>query len=172
MKKHLKVDIRLLVIFSLFLILCNVIIFLFQKPDMVLENNLYQVYEKQKDEIALKSKVFVINIPSDSDGSLDANQKNELDKKRLDELRYLTGTPFLAAKGVFILGTDLLEQPVNERECIQTFRDAGNVFWRYNIKNISYYHNDDKCCQIKFLDSSDGSFDRFNVYGEAKYDKY
>lgn len=171
MKRQFKVDLRLVIAFLLCLILSNVIVFWLQAPDLSYETRLYASYEKAREKVSLKSKVFVINISSDTDGSIDSDRKNELDQKRLEELRSLTGTQFLAAKGVFILGTDLLAQPANERECIQTFRDAGNVFWHYNIKNISYYHYDDKCGQIKFLDSSGGSFNRFPVYGEKKYDK-
>ena len=141
MKKILKVDFRLFIVFMLCLLLGNLCVFLFQSPDMAYETRLYPSYEEKKEKVTLKSKVFVINIPTDVDGAVDSDTKNELDRKRLREIRYLTGKQFVSAKGVFILGTELLGQPLNERECIQAFRDVGNVFWHYNNKNISYsYH--------------------------------
>ena len=171
MKKKFRIDFRLLIVFMLCLLLGNLCVFWFQSPDMSLETKLFSSYEKGKEKLTLNSRVFVINISSEVEGEMDSGKKNELDRKRLSEIRYLTGKQFLSARGVFILGTDLLSQPSNERECVQTFRNAKNVFWHYNHKNFSHYLYDDKCGQLKFLDSSDGGRERFQVFGKKKYDK-
>lgn len=171
MKKKLRIDFRLLIGLAICLILGNLCVFKFQSPDMPYEAKLYSSYEKGKEKVTLDSKVFVVNIPSDVDGEMSPEKKNELDRRRLEEICYLTGRQFVSAKGVFVLGTELLSQPSNERECISAFRGAGNVFWHFNAKNINYYHYDDKCGQIKFLDSSEGGLERFQVYGTGRYDK-
>lgn len=164
MKKKLKIDFRLLIVFILCLFLGNLCVFILQSPGMSYETDLYASYEKERDKVTLKSNVFVINISSDTDKKTD-------NEKRLKELRYLIETQFVSAKGVFILGTDLLSKSANERECLQTFRNAGNVFWHYNEKNTNYYHYDDKCGGVTFLDSSEGGLERFFVYGKTKYDR-
>ena len=168
--KKWKVDFRLIIAILVCLCFGNVIVFLLQGPGLSYENALYDSYETGKQKLTTKRQVYIITIPTDDD-ALSQKEKSKLEQQRLEELKFLAGSAFRSASGVFILGTELLDQPVNERECMPAFRDSGNVFWHYSMKNISYYHVDDKCGQIKYIDSSTGGFNRFCVMGEGKYDR-
>ncbi|MCD7826042.1 MAG: HD-GYP domain-containing protein [Clostridiaceae bacterium] len=133
------------------------------------EESLYRVREEQDEKLMLSSDVYVIDVPSTSDQVLTADEKNRLEEQYLEQLQYIIGEGFSSAKGVYILGVDLLSLSVTERQFFEVFRETGNVFWHYNTKNIGYYHDGDCCGQIKFIDEYYGASNYFEVYGEGKY---
>lgn len=171
MNKSLKMDLRLALALCLFLGMGIFGCLGMADSDISYEEKIYSRYLESKENLTLKSKVIVVNLPYILDNGLTASQKLQKEEEQMAEVQYLVTGSMKQAKGVFILGTEPLSQPSQERKYISHFRDAGNVFWHYNIRNVGYYHQDDMCGQIKFLDEPYGGAERFEVLGEGKYDK-
>lgn len=171
MKKRLKVDGRLILALCLFLGLGVILCLGQDKADIKYEEKIYSSYQDKKENLSLKSKVYVVNVPYNTDDEFTVSEQIKKDEQRLEQMEYLISNGMAEAKRIFILGTDELSQAAVERPYISKFRDAGNVFWHFNIKNIGYYHQGDLCGQIKFLDEPYGGESRFEVLGQGKYDK-
>ena len=169
MKKVHRIDNRLFLALFLCLFIGSSLVFVLQKTE--LEDFIYEKHLEQEEKLVLKDNVYVLTVPSLEEEDMTASEKSKIQEQNLNKLQQLAKNDFYAAKGVFVLSTQLLSQPADERKCLKAFRNAGNVFWRYNSKNIGYYHKDDKCGQIKFIDEYYGSNNCFEVYGDGKYAK-
>lgn len=171
MKKLIKMDIKLIVALCLFL---GIGIFWCLNQgdwDIEYEEKIYGRYLEQKEKLTLNSKVIVVNLPDISDEGLTASEKLQKEERQLSQMQYLVCNSMSQAKRVFILGTESMNQAPEERKYIQQFRDKNNIFWRYNVKNLGYYHETDMCGQIKYMDEPYGGENRFEVMGQGKYDK-
>lgn len=172
MKKKIKIDYRLVFVLLFCIVSTTVVIWGIDNKDIEVEDNIFSFYRGSEDPLPLKSDVYIVNVSSLSDEGITNKEKTEIENQQIKELQYLIKKSFKDAKGVFVLAPEILNQPVVERsKFLQDFRNAGNVFWHYNIKNIGYYHPNDNCCQIKYVDDSYGGDRRFEIYGSGKYDK-
>lgn len=172
MKKSLKVDLRLLVALFICLFLSIFLVLGLQNyRNTRIEETIYSKFVGKEEKLQLKNEVFVITVPSVDDDSLTDSGKSALKNKQIQELEYLVEKTLVSAKGVYVLDTEILSQASNERKLLSAFRNAGNVFWHYNPRNIGYYHDEDKCGQIKFVDKYYGGNNCFEVFGEGIYDK-
>lgn len=171
MKKHFKIDWRMILALCFFLALGIYSCMSQENTDIGYEESIYSRYQDEKEYLTLKSNVIVVNLPSISDDGLTASEKIEKDEEQMAQIHYLITNNMSQAKRIFFLGTEALSQASEERPYITQFRDAKNVFWHYNIKNIGYYHEEDMCGQVKFLDKPYGGENRFEVMGQGKYDK-
>lgn len=172
MKKLQRIDIRLYVALFVCLFLSVFLTFALRGyANSEAEEKIYEKFVGEEEKLHLKDKVYVITIPSLDNDSYTNSEKNKLETQYINELKYVTQKAFQKSKGTFVLGTDLLENASNERQLLPLFRETENVFWHYNIRNIGYYHEGDKCGQIKFLDNSYSSMRSFEVYSTGKYDK-
>ncbi len=170
MKEFIKHNAKLLIIF----VICAVLSILFSVAMRGVvsgyEESLYKSLEKDDKKLNLKDKVIVINMPVLNEDVVTA-EKTRLEEQYLAHLRYLLKKGLPAAKGTYILGTDLLSNSSVERQYFDDFRKNGNVFWHYNTRNLGYYHEDDHCGLIKFEDEYYGKANYFEVYGDGKYSK-
>lgn len=171
MKKILKRDLRLIAALAVCILLGVFLVFGLRHADTDYEEVFYTRFLESEEKLRLKSDVYVITVPSVNNESTLESEKSELEEEQLEQIKYLVNNTFVMSKGVFILGTDLLMDVTSERKCMQSFRNADNVFWHYNSRNIGYYHDGDKCGQIKFVDDYYGSDTRFEVMGQGKYSR-
>ncbi len=171
MKKTHRTDIRLFITLFFCLFLSVFLVLGLQETKFDFYGMLYEKHLEGQEKLDLKDKVYVLDIPSPKDEDLTASERTEFSEQNLNKLLALAQKKFFSAKGVFILNTDLLSVPSDERKCISVFRNAGNIFWHYNIKNIGYYHKNDKCGQIKYIDAPYGENRSFEVFGNEKYAK-
>lgn len=172
MKKRFKIDGRLILALCLFMFFGVFLCLNYDNVDSTYEEQIYNRYQDKKENLSLKSNVYVVNVPYISDDGITASEKIEKDEQQLARIQYLISNGLNQAKRVFVLGTDVLSQASVERPYIPQFRDAKNVFWHFNMKNIGYYHEGDLCGQIKYIDNPYGGGSRFEVIGEGKYDKH
>ncbi len=126
----------------------------------------------KESELHLQSEVYVVTIPSVQDDSMTTIEESKMISQQIRELRYLLEKTFVSAQGVYMLDNELFSLPANERRLLPVFRKADNVFWHFNSRNTSYYHEDDKCGQIKFIDKFYGGERYFEVFGAGKYDRH
>lgn len=171
MKKIHKIDLRLFLALFVCLFLSIFLVLGLQNSDTDYEELIYTKHLENEEQLTLKEDIYVITVPSLSEQDLTNSEKSNIEEQNLNKLQYLTENVFSYAKGVFILNTDLLSQASDERKYLEAFRKTGNTFWHYNNKNIGYYHEDDKCGQVKFVDESYGALNCFEVLGEGKYSK-
>jgi putative nucleotidyltransferase with HDIG domain len=172
MKKFLKIDFRLFVaLFACLVLSALFVAVMWRYPDTKIEEMMYTSFLGQEEKLQLKSDVVVVTVPSADDDSLSDTEKNKLESRQMRAIQYLIEETFSEAKGVYMLDTQLLSQASYERKFLSDFREAGNVFWHYNTRNVGYYHEDDKCGQIKFADKYYGADNCFEVFGEGVYDK-
>lgn len=171
MKKIHKIDIRLFLVLFVCFFLSIFLVLGLQNSDVEYEELIYAKHLEGNEQLTLKEEVYVLTVPSLDEEDLTSSEKSNIEEQNFNKLQYLAENVFSTTKGVFILNTDLLAQASDERRCLNTFRKAGNTFWHYNNKNIGYYHEDDKCGQVKFVDEFYGEVDCFEVYGEGKYSK-
>lgn len=172
MKKLQRIDLRLCAALLLCLFFSGFMVFVLRGfTNTEAEEKIYEKFVGEEEKLHLEEEVYVITIPSLYDGSYTTSEKNKLEMQYIDELKYLTEKVFQKSKGTFVLGTELLENPSNERKLLPLFRSSENIFWHYNVRNVGYYHEGDRCGQIKFLDEGYGSSRSFEVYGDGKYEK-
>lgn len=171
MKKRFKIDWRMILALCLFLCAGIYLCMSQEITDIGYEENIYSRYQDKKEYLTLKSNVIVVNLPAISDDGLTASEKIEKDEEQMAQVHYLIANHMSQAKRIFFLGTDVLSQASEERPYISQFREKKNIFWHFNMKNIGYYHEEDMCGQVKFLDQPYGGENRFEVMGQGKYDK-
>lgn len=169
MKK--KIDIRLLTAFMLCLICTVVFVLMMNKNGNIYEESIYSYFCKEEQLLPLEKDIYVIDIDTAEGDGLISTELRTQEIQKVDELRTLVSGVFSEAEGVYILGNKLTSQPYNERKLLTSFREAGNVFWHNNEKNVAYYHEDDKCGQIKFLDEGCGNTEYFEIFDDGKYKK-
>ena len=171
MKKLFKSDLKLVVALAVCLLLNFFLLFGLRSASTDYEEMLCTKFLASEEKLRLKSDVYVITVPSIYNESSTETEKTEMETQQIEKLKYIVENTLHTSKGVFILGTELLSDLSAERRCMPAFRNAGNVYWHYNSRNIGYYHVGDKCCQIKFLDSYHGNDNRFEVLGEGSYSR-
>lgn len=171
MKKVRKIELRLLIVLAVCMLFSIGGILLFHSLGIDLEDFVYSRYMGQEESLGLKQEVYVLTIDTSQDDNLTTAEKEKINREYQNGLRYLVSEGLIKADGIFILGTDLLKQPSTERTFLSTFRNAKNVFWRYNNKNLGYYHEDDRCGQIDYMDAPTGNLKKFSVIAKAKYAK-
>lgn len=172
MKKILKVNLKMFVALVICLFLSIFLVLGLQNPwGTELEEIIFSTLVGEKEQLHLQSEVYVVTIPSVQNESLTSIDESKMISQQIRELRYLLEKTFVSAQGVYVLDNELFSLPANERRLLPVFRKADNVFWHYNSRNISYYHDGDKCGQIKFLDDYYGGESCFEVLGTGKYDK-
>lgn len=171
MKKRFKIDWRMILALCFFMGTGIYVCMSQEITDIGYEESIYSRYQDKKEYLTLKSNVIVVNLPTISDDGLTASEKIEKDEKQMAQVHYLIANNMVQAKRIFFLGTDVLSQAPEERPYISQFRERKNIFWRFNMKNIGYYHEEDMCGQVKFLDQPYGGKNRFEVIGQGKYDK-
>lgn len=171
MKKLRKIEFRLIIILGICLVLSSAGIFALHNADVNYEEFIYSKYLEKEEKLNLQQEVYVLTIPSVDENELTDEEQQKINHEYQMELEYLVSDGLVKADGIFILGTNMLKHPATERKFLQTFRNAGNVFWHYNIKNIGYYHETDNCGQIKYIDGTLGSANRFEIMGQEKYAK-
>lgn len=171
MKKIHGIDRKLYVALAICLFLSMLSVVVLKTVGNQYEDFIYEKHLESEDKLTLKDKVYVITIPSLEEEDLSATEMSKITEQNFQKLKFLADKKFFSAKGAFILNTSLLDQASDERLCLESFRSAENIFWRYNNKNIGYYHENDKCGQVKFVDEYYGSGNSFEVVGQGKYDK-
>ena len=171
MKKLFKRDLKLVVALAVCLLLNFFLLFGLRSASTDYEEMFCTKFLASEEKLRLKSDVYVITVPSIYNESSTETEKTEMETQQIEKLKYIVENTLHTSKGVFILGTELLSDLSAERRCMPAFRNAGNVYWHYNSRNIGYYHVGDKCCQIKFLDSYHGNDNRFEVLGEGSYSR-
>lgn len=171
MRKILKRDLRLFIVLALCFFLSIFLVHGFRYLDEDIEENFYTEYLEKEEMLPLKNDIYVITIPSISDNGLSDEAKEEMENKQIEKIKGLVTNTLPSARGVFVLGTDLLSDVTAERKCMPAFREAGNVFWHYSTRNTGYYYKEDNCGQIKFVDRYYGSENHFEILGEARYSR-
>ena len=171
MKKVRKIELRLLIVLAVCMLFSIGGILLFHSLGIDLEDFVHSRYMGQEESLGLKQEVYVLTIDTSQDDNLTTAEKEKINREYQNGLRYLVSEGLIKADGIFILGTDLLKQPSTERTFLSTFRNAKNVFWRYNNENLGYYHEDDRCGQIDYMDTPSGNSKKFSVIAQAKYAK-
>lgn len=171
MRRLMKRDLRLIAVLLVCILLSVLGIMGVRYGKLDFEEQFYSQYLTKEEKLRTKNDIYVITIPATVEDNLTDEERTELKNQQIAEIKYLTGQALVSAQGVYILGTELLSNVTAERQCMPVFRDAGNVFWHYNTRNIGYYHQEDLCGQIKFLDNYFGGEDRFEIYAEEKYAK-
>lgn len=171
MKKLRKIEFRLLFILGICLVLSSAGIVALHNADVDYDEYIKAKYLEKEEKLNLQQEVYVLTIPSVDENELTDAEQQKISNEYQEELQYLVTEGLVKADGIFILGTDMLKQPAVERKFLQVFRNAGNVFWHYNIKNIGYYHETDNCGQIKYIDGLLGNAKCFEIMGKEKYAK-
>lgn len=171
MKKIFKRDLKLVAALAVCLLLNVFLLLGLHRASTDYEEMFYTEFLASEEKLRLKSDVYVITVPSVYNESSTETEKTEVETQQIEKLKYIVENTLNTSKGVFVLGTELLSDLSAERRCMPAFRNAGNVYWHYNSRNIGYYHVGDKCCQIKFLDDYHGSDNRFEVLGEGSYSR-
>lgn len=172
MKKILKVNFKMFAALVVCLFLSVFLVLGLQNSwGAQVEEVIFSALVGEEEELHLQSEVYVVTIPSVQNESLTSIDESKMISQQIRELRYLIEKTFVSAQGVYVLDNELFSMPANERRLLPVFRKADNVFWHYNSRNISYYHEEDKCGQIKFLDGNYGGESCFEVLGMGKYDR-
>lgn len=172
MKKILKVNFKMFAALVICLFLSVFLVLWLQNSwGAQVEEVIFSALAGEEEELHLQSEVYVVTIPSVQNESLTSIDESKMISQQIRELRYLIEKTFVSAQGVYVLDNELFSMPANERRLLPVFRKADNVFWHYNSRNISYYHEEDKCGQIKFLDGNYGGGSCFEVLGMGKYDR-
>lgn len=166
-----KNRVRLLILLVVFMIISVLLLYATESFTEEYEKSNYSRLLEEEDNLALPYTVYVMGISSTEDDLLTTEEKSTLEREYIDQINYLVKNTFSRAKGVYILGTDLLSSTAVERMCINSFRQADNVFWHYNSKNRSEYQRVDNCGKIKFMDESYGGSEYFEVMGQDENDR-
>lgn len=171
MRKVLKRDLRLLIVLAFCFFLNIFLVYGLRYLDTDIEETFYTEYLEKEEVLPLKNDIYVITVPSISDNGLSDTEKEEMENGQIEKIKGLVSNTLTSARGVFVLGTDLLSDVTAERKCMPAFREAGNVFWHYSTRNTGYYYKEDNCGQIKFIDRYYGSENHFEIMGEARYSR-
>ena len=151
MRKVLKRDLRLLIVLAFCFFLNIFLVYGLRYLDTDIEETFYTEYLEKEEVLPLKNDIYVITVPSISDNGLSDTEKEEMENGQIEKIKGLVSNTLTSARGVFVLGTDLLSDVTAERKCMPAFREAGNVFWHYSTRNTGYYYKEDNCGQIKFI---------------------
>ncbi len=172
MKKISKVNMKMLAALMVCLFFSVIMVLRLQNSwGAELEELIFSKLVGEEEELHLQSEVHVVTIPSVQDTSLTTLEESKMLSEQIRELRYLLEKTFISAQGVYLLDSELFTLPANERRLLPVFRKSDNVFWHFNNRNISYYYEEDKCGQVKYLDNYYGKESCFEVFGKGKYDR-
>lgn len=172
MRRLRKNERSLVTMLTICMIAVALIVLAVRSKDLDFESILMNHYQENQDKLVTDHDVYVLSISTDKIAKMDDAAAQRENERILQEMSQMLKNKFYCCQGVYILGIDSMSDSFTARQYHQLFRESGNVFWRYNPRNVSYYHPEDNCGLLKYLDNDSNQLsDQFEILGEDEYSR-